>query len=577
MRRLKKYIYPFRFFIALTLTIKLAGAVAELFVPYFMERILREGTVPGQQNRIYSYGAMMILCAGLCLLLNITANRMSASSSGKITRKLRYDLFQKLNSLSARQMDKLTIPSAESRLTSDTYRVNEFLARGQRLGIRAPSLLIGGVIMMITMDAGLAMVPLSLLPVIALSVWMITRKSVPLYTREQSVLDEAVRVVQENVTGVRVIRALNKAAFERNRFEKVNDTLTRTDVKAGSISALNNPIASLVLNLGLTAVVVVGAYRVSGGGSKPSVIVAFLQYFVMIQNAMLGVTRIFIMASRSTASAHRVADVLDLPEDFEYGTDQEQTAEKGPVPHIEFRDVSFSYSGVGENISHLSFSLFRGQTLGILGTTGSGKSTIINLLMRIYDADSGQILIDGKNIRSYKKDELSSLFGTVFQNDFVMENTISENIRFFRPLEKDRISSAAQDAQALEFISGKEGGMEAPVAVRGSNLSGGQRQRLLIARALAGDPDILILDDASSALDYRTDSLLRHALQKNHADTTTILIAQRISSLRHADWILVLDDGKVIGSGKHEDLMEQCGEYRLIAETQMSVIEEAAE
>ena len=577
MRRLKKYIYPFRFFIALTLTIKLAGAVAELFVPYFMERILREGTVPGQQNRIYSYGALMILCAGLCLLLNITANRMSASSSGKITRKLRYDLFQKLNSLSARQMDKLTIPSAESRLTSDTYRVNEFLARGQRLGIRAPSLLIGGVIMMITMDAGLALVPLSLLPVIALSVWMITRKSVPLYTREQSVLDEAVRVVQENVTGVRVIRALNKAAFERNRFEKVNDTLTRTDVKAGSISALNNPIASLVLNLGLTAVVVVGAYRVSGGGSKPSVIVAFLQYFVMIQNAMLGVTRIFIMASRSTASAHRVADVLDLPEDFDYDTAQEQTAEKGPVPHIEFRDVSFSYSGVGENISHLSFSLFRGQTLGILGTTGSGKSTIINLLMRIYDADSGQILIDGKNIRSYKKDELSSLFGTVFQNDFVMENTISENIRFFRPLEKDRISSAAQDAQALEFISGKEGGMEAPVAVRGSNLSGGQRQRLLIARALAGDPDILILDDASSALDYRTDSLLRHALQKNHADTTTILIAQRISSLRHADWILVLDDGKVIGSGKHEDLMEQCGEYRLIAETQMSVIEEAAE
>lgn len=575
MRRLKSYIYPFRFFIALTLTIKLAGAVAELFVPYFMERILREGIVPGQQSRIYSYGALMILCAGLCLLLNITANRMSASSSGKITRKLRYDLFQKLNSLSAKQMDKLTVPSAESRLTSDTYRVNEFLARGQRLGIRAPSLLIGGVIMMIVMDAGLALVPLSLLPVIAFSVWIITRKSVPLYTREQSVLDEVVRVVQENVTGVRVIRALNKAEFERDRFEKVNDTLTGVDVKAGSISALNNPIASLVLNLGLTAVVVVGAFKVSGGGTKPSVIVAFLQYFVMILNAMLGVTRIFIMASRSTASAHRVADVLDLPEDFKYVPIKQQTAEEGPVPHIEFRDVSFSYTGVGENISHLSFRLFRGQTLGILGTTGSGKSTIINLLMRIYDADSGEILIDGKDIRSFAKDELSSLFGTVFQNDFVMENTISENIRFFRPLEKDQITSAAQDAQALEFISGKEGGMEAPVSIRGSNLSGGQKQRLLIARALAGDPDILILDDASSALDYRTDALLRHALRENHAHTTTVLIAQRISSLLHADHILVLDDGRVIGSGKHEDLMEQCGEYRLIAETQMSVSEEA--
>ena len=297
----------------------------------------------------------------------------------------------------------------------------------------------------------------------------------------------------------------------------------------------------------------------------------------MIQNAMLGVTRIFILASRATASAHRVADVLDLPEDFKYEQSQDQAAEKDPVPHIEFRDVSFSYTGVGENISHLSFRLFRGQTLGILGTTGSGKSTIINLLMRIYDADSGEILIDGKNVRSYDKDELCSMFGTVFQNDFVMENTISENIRFFRPLENARIASAAQDAQAMEFISGKEGGMEAPVTVRGSNLSGGQRQRLLIARALAGDPDILILDDASSALDYRTDALLRHALRENHAHTTTVLIAQRISSLRHADWILVLDDGKVIGSGKHEDLMEQCGEYRHIAEIQMSVIEEGSE
>lgn len=281
------------------------------------------------------------------------------------------------------------------------------------------------------------------------------------------------------------------------------------------------------------------------------------------------------MASRSTASAHRLADVLDLPEDFTYVPAQHQTAEESPIPHIEFRDVSFSYTGVGENISHLSFRLFRGQTLGILGTTGSGKSTIINLLMRIYDADSGEILIDGKDIRSYEKGELSSLFGTVFQNDFVMENTISENIRFFRPLEKDQINSAARDAQALEFISGKEGGIEAPVAIRGSNLSGGQQQRLLIARALAADPDILILDDASSALDYRTDALLRHALRQNHAHTTTVLIAQRISSLRHADHILVLDDGRVIGSGKHEDLMEHCGEYRLIAETQMSVNEEA--
>ena len=571
MGRLKGYIHPYRFFIALTLAIKLGGAVAELFVPYFMEKILREGTMPHQQERIYIYGALMVFCAALCLLMNITANRMSAGSSGKIIRKLRYDLFEKLNSLSARQMDKLTVPSAESRLTSDTYRVNEFLARGQRLGIRAPSLLVGGVIMMITMDARLALVPLALLPIIALSVWLITKNSIPLYTLEQSVLDEVVRVVQENVTGVRVIRALSKAEYERDRFHKVNDRLTRIDTKAGSISALNNPISSLVLNLGLTAVVVAGAYQAAGGKTQPSVIVAFLQYFVMILNAMLGVTRIFILGSRFTASARRITEVLDLPQDLEPVSVPQQIREDGPFPHIEFRDVTFSYTGVGENISHLSFKLFRGQTLGILGTTGSGKSTIVNLLMRFYDADSGEILIDGKDIRSFEKKDLSSRFGAAFQNDFVMEGTIADNIRFFRPISDEKVTAAAEDAQAAEFIAGKEGGMEAPVAIRGSNLSGGQKQRLLIARALAGDSEILILDDSSSALDYRTDALLRRALHADHSRTTTILIAQRISSLRHADQILVLDDGKVIGTGKHEDLMEQCPEYRIIAETQMGV------
>ena len=575
MGRLKEYIRPYRLYIAFTLLVKLGAAIAELFVPFFMERILREGTVPRQQGRIFIYGALMLLCAGLCLFMNIMANRMSAVSSGKITRKIRSDLFAKLNRLSARQMDELTVPSAESRLTSDTYRVNEFLARGQRLGIRAPSLLIGGVIMMVSMDAHLALVPVSLLPIIALSVWLITRKSIPLYAREQSVLDDVVRVVQENVTGVRVIRALSKAEFERDRFRRVNDTLTRIDTAAGSISALNNPIASLVLNLGLTAVVVAGAYLVAGGGSQPSVIVAFLQYFVMILNAMLGVTRIFIMASRATASAHRVAEVLALPQDLDPVPQESCCRDEGPVPHIEFRDVSFSYTGVGENISHLSFRLYRGQTLGILGATGSGKSTIINLLMRIYDADEGEILIDGQNIRTYEKSELSRLFGAVFQNDFVAEGTIAENIRFFRSLEEADIAAAARDAQAAEFIAGKENGMESAVAIRGNNLSGGQRQRLLIARALAGNPDILILDDASSALDYRTDAMLRRALRSNHAHTTTVLIAQRISSVRHADLILVLDDGKVIGAGKHEDLLETCGEYRLIAETQMGTGEEA--
>ncbi len=575
MGRLKSYIRPYYLFIAFTLLVKLGGAVAELFVPYFMERILREGAAAAQKGRILLYGGGMLLCAALCLVLNVIANRMSAVSSGRITRKLRYDLFAKLNSLSPRQMDELTLPSAESRLTSDTYRVNEFLARGQRLGVRAPILLIGGIFMMLWMDARLALVPVALLPFIGLSVWLITKNSVPLYRKEQTVLDSMVRVVQENVMGVRVIKALSKADYERGRFEGVNDELTRTGAKAGAVSALNNPIASLVLNLGLTAVVVVGAYRVAGGQTKSSVIVAFLQYFVMILNAMLGVTRIFIMAARSTASAHRVAEVLELPRDLAPIPAAEGSASPEEVPEIEFRDVSFSYTGVGENLSHLSFRLMKGQTLGILGATGSGKSTVVNLLMRMYDADRGQILIGGRDVRSYEPKELRRLFGAVFQNDFLTEGTVADNIRFFRPLSGDALQKAAEDAQAAEFIERKDGGMEASVAIRGNNLSGGQKQRLLIARALAGDPEILILDDASSALDYRTDALLRRALRTRRREVTTVLIAQRISSIRRADLILVLDDGKVLGSGTHESLMQTCEEYRLIAETQMGTGEEA--
>ena len=361
MGKLRGYIRPYILYIALTMIIKLGGAVAELFVPYFMERILREGVVPGQQMRILLYGGAMLLCAGVCLTLNIVANRMSAKSSGKITQKLRFDLFEKLNSLSARQMDELTLPSAEARLTSDTYRVNEFLARGQRLGIRAPILLVGGVVMMLTMEPALALVLVALLPIIAFTVWIVTKKSIPLYTKEQSELDDMVRVVQENVTGVRVIKALSKTDYERGRFGRVNDALYATDTKAGAVTGINNPVASLVLNLGLTAVVVVGAYRVYGGHTGASVIVAFLQYFTMILNAMLGVTRIFIMASRAQASALRVAHVLELPKDLE---PLPATEPDRDPPHIAFRDVTFSYTGIGENLSHLSFSLQRGQTLG---------------------------------------------------------------------------------------------------------------------------------------------------------------------------------------------------------------------
>lgn len=566
MGRLGKYIRPYWAYIALTILIKTVASVMDLFIPYLMEMILDDKVPAGDTRGIYIYGGLMFLCAALCLAGNIISNRMSAISSGKITRKLRHDLFDKLQHLSARQMDDLTIPSAESRLTSDTYNVNQLLNRIQRMAIRAPILLVGGAFMMLSMDAPLALVLIGMLPIICVVVYFVTKYSVPLYTKQQTVLDRVVRTVQENITGIRIIKALSKTEYEKGRFNDVNSELTAIDTKAGLITTITNPVATLTLNLGLTLVVVLGAVRVNNGNIESGVIVAFLQYFTIMLNAMLFVTRIFIMWSKGEASAKRVADVLELPEDMAVAALEEEVA--SPAPHIAFEDVSFSYTGIGKNIDSLSFTLEHGQTLGILGPTGCGKSTILNLLMRLYDPSSGCIRIDGQDIRTIPYEQLRQKFGVVFQNDFMAEGTIGENIRFFRDLETEELTRAAEHAQA-DFIYEKEGQLDAPVMVRGNNLSGGQKQRLLIARALAAKPEILILDDASSALDYRTDANLRKALRQNYRDTTTVVVAQRISSLRHADLILVLEDGAVIGAGNHEQLMESCSEYRIIAQTQM--------
>ena len=571
MLRLKKYILPYLGFISLTMMVKLMGALLELLIPSLMEVMLDDKVPEGDLRAIWFYGGLMLLCAGGCLFCNVWANRMSAKSSGQITRAIRHDLFQKLQSLSARQMDELTIPSAESRLTSDTYNVNQLLARLQRLGIRAPILLIGGTFMMLSMDPVLSLVLIGLLPIIGVVVWFVTKRSVPLYTKQQTILDKVVRTVQENITGIRVIKALSKTEYEKDRFRQVNTELSSVDMKAGFITALTNPVSSLTLNLGLTLVVVIGAYRVDSGAIRSGVIVAFLQYFTMILNAMLGITRIFVMWSKGEASANRVASVLELPGDL---TPLPVESHEENAPHIEFRDVNFSYTGIGKNIESLSFKLEQGQTLGILGPTGSGKSTILNLLLRMYDPDSGTILIDGQDIRSMEPEALKNKFGVVFQNDFIAEGTIADNIRFLRDLPMTELERAASDAQA-EFIRDKEGHMEAEVMVRGNNLSGGQKQRLLIARALAANPEILILDDSSSALDYQTDANLRRALRRNYRNTTTVLVAQRISSLRHADLILVLQDGCVLGAGNHDTLMETCSEYRYLAQIQMGDGKEA--
>ncbi len=572
MKRLFSYIKPYGWYILLTVSIKFIATVFELFIPSLMETMIDEKVPEGALMPILVLGGLMLLCAALSLGGNILANRMSATSAGRITKQLRHDLFSKLENLSARQMDELTVSSAVSRLTSDSYNFNQMLARIQRMGIRAPILLVGGVMMMLLKDWVLALVLVALMPILSFVVIKSTQKALPLRFQAQNVLDDMVQVSQENITGIRVIKALGKTNYEKKRFGGVNKELSSTILKADMYTIISNPATNLLLNIGLTMVVLVGAYRVNADAIKPGVIIAFLQYFNMILMATMGITRIFIMWAKGEASAQRIADVLATEPELQV---QAGGAPETAAPHIEFKNVTFSYTGVGTNVENLSFRLEHGQTLGILGPTGSGKSTVINLLLRFYDPDQGQVLIDGQDLKTIDYETLRSKFGVVFQNDFVTEGTIGHNLRFFRPLEDARLQKAAQDAQA-EFIREKEGQMEAEVAVRGNNLSGGQKQRLLIGRALAGDPEILILDDASSALDYQTDANLRRALRENYRNTTTVMVAQRISSLQHADLILVLEEGKVIGAGKHTELLESCEEYRIIAQTQMGEGKEGA-
>lgn len=565
MKKIMHYLRPYVSLMCLGLTIKFIGTLMDLALPWILSYIIDDVVPRGSKTGIFLWGGVMILCAAVSILGNISANRIAAKVSRNTTEHIRHDLFVRTMRLSCAQTDRFTLPSLISRLTSDTYNVHNMFSMIQRMGVRAPILLIGGICVTITLEPVLTLVLVAVLPLIALVVWLVSRRGIPLYTSVQNAIDRIVRKVQENMTGVRVIKALSKSDYERARFDEINKDAVRCEQRAGMVMNITSPVMNLLLNGGLTAVIVVGAFRVNAGLTQPGKIIAFLSYFTIILNAMMMVTRIFVMLSKGSASGRRIAEVLEAEPDFEL-------TERNHVDngyHIEFDNVTFSYNKTEPNISELSFGLRHGQTLGIIGATGSGKTTIVNLLMRFYDPDSGVVRIDGDDIRGIPEDELRKRFGVVLQNDFLMADTISENIRFGRDISDEDILRAAELAQADAFIREKEDGYNYVLTVMGANLSGGQKQRMFIARALAGNPEILILDDSSSALDYKTDAALRSALRRSCEGVTKVIVAQRVSSIRSADLIIMLDDGRVIGKGTHSELMKNCESYREIAETQM--------
>ena len=565
MKFLLTYLKPFRNRMAVGFSIKVAGTVAELFLPYILTHILDNVIGTLLVEKVVFWGVVMIICAAAACAGNIIANRMAAKTSKDFSKKMRKDLFEKTLYLSASDTDRFTIPSLESRITTDTYNVHNFVSMMQRMGVRAPILLIGGLSISFFMDANLALVMLATLPFIFITVYSISKNGVPLYSKVQKSVDNMVRVVREDTQGIRVIKALSKNDYENRRYDAVNLELSKEERKAGTIMGSVNPIMTLLMNLGITAVVAI-SFTVAKGISTPATVIAFVQYFTLISMAMMVISRIFVMYTKCAASANRIAEVLETPDNF-FVTEDDSPADEEKF--ISFENVSFSYLGKKNNLENLSVSVPKGGTLGIIGATGSGKSTFAKLLMRSYEADSGKIKIAGRDISSYSRKELTAMFGVALQNDFLYADTVRENIAFGRELSDDEIRRAAKIAQAEEFIEALPEKYDHVIAPKGTNLSGGQRQRLFIARAVAAKPDIIILDDSSSALDYKTDAALRKALDTELSGSTVITVAQRVSSVKNCGLILVLDNGKVIGRGTHEELLGTCPEYKEISDSQM--------
>lgn len=580
MRLLLRTIHRYRGAVLLCALIKLMGTLAELLLPYILEYMIDDVAPRGRPGPALFWGACMFAAALLCRQLNVAANRRAVHNAHRISYDVRQDLFCKTMSLSGAQFDAVSLPSLISRMTSDSYNVQTAVQQFQTLCVRAPMLLLGGVLFALLMDASLAVILLVLLPVLIGMVLAVSAKGLPLYGQVQQKLDAVVRVMRENITGIRVVKALSKTEYEKRRFDAANDEMTRGDISAGTVMALPSPLMQLCLNGGLTLVVLFGARRVNAGLTEPGVILAFLTYFNMIAMGAMGLSRIFMSMSRAAASAGRIEKVLLIePDQRVLSPAQAKKPSGGGM--IRFEHVCFRYGetesggadfagGARENaLTDLNFSLARGESLGIIGPTGCGKSTVISLLLRFYDAAEGGVFVDGRDVRAWPIEELRRKFGVCFQNDMVFQDTLRENVRFGRALDEQALRRAVEDAMAAEYIDALPDGLSHRADIRGANLSGGQRQRLLAARALAGQPEILVLDDSSSALDYATDAAMRKAVAQGYKDSTLILIAQRISSVMNMDHILVMEDGRCVGYGTHEELLASCPAYRETYQIQM--------
>ena len=572
---------------------KLLEASFELLVPLVMAAIIDKGIGNADRGYIGRMCFVMIMLGVVGLVCSITAQYFAAKAAVGFAAKMKHALFAHIQSLSFTEMDTVGTSTLITRMTSDSNQVQNGVNMVLRLFLRSPFIVFGAMVMAFTIDVKAALVFVVTIPLLSVVVFGIMMLTMPLYKKVQGGLDRVLGITRENLTGVRVLRAFNKEENEIDRFETSNNTLTSMQKHVGKISALMNPVTYVIINGAIIVLVWTGAWRVENGIITQGAVVALVNYMSQILVELIKLANLIITITKAIACGNRIQSIFEIESSMKDGNGCQDDGHRGSVsgqdtgavgkkaldrlPSVEFDHVCLTYKNAGaESLTDVSFKAYRGETIGIIGGTGSGKSSLVNLIPRFYDATKGQVLVSGKNVKDYSLEELRRKVGMVLQKAVLFKGTIRENLRWGKEdATEEELLRALDISQAREFVDTKDGGLDAPVAQGGKNLSGGQKQRLTIARALVRNPEILILDDSASALDFATDARLRKAIKEMEEGPTVFIVSQRASSIRYADQIIVMDDGEVAGIGTHEDLLENCPAYQEIYYSQFEKRKEA--
>lgn len=569
MKRLMMYLKDYKKESILAPLFKLLEAFFELMVPLVMANIIDYGISNRNMGYIGKMGLLLLLLGVVGLASSITAQFFAAKAAVGFSTKLRQALFDHIEDLSFTDIDKAGTSTMITRMTSDVNQVQSGINMTLRLFLRSPIIVFGAMIMAFTIDVKCALIFVVAIPLLSIVVFGIILSTIPMYKKVQSRLDQVLGITRENLTGVRVIRAFHQEAKEEERFRENNEALSAMQIFVGKISACMNPVTYVIVNGAIIALIYTGAVQVNIGNLSQGEVVAIINYMNQILVELVKLANLIVTMTKALACAERVASVFDIGADAVYvGVQDQKLADKvdKSAPFLDFKHVSLTYQGAGApTLQDMNFTVNRGDTVGIIGGTGSGKTSLVNLIPGFYPATEGEILLEGRDIRTMSDEELRGRIGVVPQKAVLFKGTIRSNLQWGKPdATEEEMWKALELAQASEVVDGKPGKLDATVAQNGKNFSGGQRQRLTIARALVREPEILILDDSASALDYATDAKLRAALRTLENKTTTFIVSQRASTIRHADKIIVLDDGEIAGVGTHDELLKDCTVYQEI-------------